>query len=935
MITNRRTFIKTSLLTASTIASGISLTKCTDKKQATSKSTERLFGFFKSPPDNTRPFFRWWWNGNYLKKAEITRELKLMKNAGFGGVEINPIRMPESVKHPAVEPLTWLSRDWMEMVLHTSAVSRQLGMTVDLIVGTGWPFGGEFLSPDETIQGIRERIIELEGPGPSKIELPRFEDGKNSRIEQVKLFPASASNLNEAVDLTGRAKDQKSITINLNKGKYKLYILTWHNTFRTVQFGAKGGAGPVLNHFDKSAVEHYLNHISDHLNRYLPGGMGAHIRAMFCDSIELEGANWTGDLPEVFIERKGYDIRPYLPLLLDKHPDMSPDFKKELRRVRYDHRQLLAELLTERFILPFHEWCHKNGTLSRYQAYGYPSIYTDLLDGYLIPDIPEGDQWLFNDGWQPYTDIDRIRYAIFNKYASSGGHIRSRKVISSEAMTNTSGVFEASLEYIKQATDIDFCSGINHLVLHGFNYSPPEAGFPGWIRFGTYFSEHNTWWPYVKNWSDYAGRLSYVFQEAQPISHIALLGPVADIWSDYGFDRDPFLLNPWYLHALWQAFSHMGILSDYISEHVLQGAETDGNRIIIGEGQYQAVILCDVKTMAPETAARIRELTEKGAKIIALGEMPTLASGFADAARRDETVRRETELARKNGLIRLNAPAVKEQASPTSLLLWVKELAKKENIRAGVIIDPVKPDLFYNQFRYKQSDLYFFSNTSRDNHLKFTVTFPDAGKQPWLWDAEKGTRRALKVDRKGRMTLNLSPLTAHLIVLDDKKSETFPGEPSPQENLKRIAIRPENGWHLTLIPVEGEPFEAQLTELKDLSRIKKFEDFAGTIEYTAGFITDDPTAVYLDPGIVKETAEININGQPAGLRWWGRNPVKIEGLLKKGRNKITIKVTTLLFNLMRSRKKDPVVMFWIRRSRTKSPLPAGLIGPVMLLYNKN
>ncbi|MGR3302486.1 MAG: glycosyl hydrolase, partial [Candidatus Scalindua sp.] len=68
---------------------------------------------------------------------------------------------------------------------------------------------------------------------------------------------------------------------------------------------------------------------------------------------------------------------------------------------------------------------------------------------------------------------------------------------------NTEGAFRTSLETVKQSDDMNFITGINHSVLHGYNYSPPEAGFPGWIRYGAYFSEHNTWWKYFRNWAEY------------------------------------------------------------------------------------------------------------------------------------------------------------------------------------------------------------------------------------------------------------------------------------------------------------------------------------------------------------------------------------------------------------------------------------------------
>jgi len=88
-------------------------------------------------------------------------------------------------------------------------------------------------------------------------------------------------------------------------------------------------------------------------------------------------------------------------------------------------------------------------------------------------------------------------------------------------MTNTRGVFKATLSMIKKNDDFNFITGVNHSVLHGFNYSPPEAGFPGWLRYGAYFSEQNTWWPYFRKWADYNARLSSVFQHSDAVTEVS------------------------------------------------------------------------------------------------------------------------------------------------------------------------------------------------------------------------------------------------------------------------------------------------------------------------------------------------------------------------------------------------------------------------------
>ena len=81
--------------------------------------------------------------------------------------------------------------------------------------------------------------------------------------------------------------------------------------------GAAGAAGPVLNHYSKPATEKYLDRVSGYISGKI-GNMGDYIRAMFCDSMELEGANWNDDLPSEFEKRRGYSLLPYLPFILKK-----------------------------------------------------------------------------------------------------------------------------------------------------------------------------------------------------------------------------------------------------------------------------------------------------------------------------------------------------------------------------------------------------------------------------------------------------------------------------------------------------------------------------------------------------------------------------------------------------------------------------------------
>jgi hypothetical protein len=67
--------------------------------------------------------------------------------------------------------------------------------------------------------------------------------------------------------------------------------------------------------------------------------------AIFCDSLEVFGSDWTGDLLEQFRQRRGYDLRPYLPALAT---DIAPNTKA----IRHDWGKTLTEMLEDRFLTP-------------------------------------------------------------------------------------------------------------------------------------------------------------------------------------------------------------------------------------------------------------------------------------------------------------------------------------------------------------------------------------------------------------------------------------------------------------------------------------------------------------------------------------------------------------------------------------------------------
>ena len=93
-----------------------------------------------------KPWTRWWWPGSAVDAERLTRELEDIAAAGFGGVEITPIY---GAKGAESRFIPFLSPAYVEMLAHASATAKRLGLGVDMATGTGWPFGGPWVTAQD------------------------------------------------------------------------------------------------------------------------------------------------------------------------------------------------------------------------------------------------------------------------------------------------------------------------------------------------------------------------------------------------------------------------------------------------------------------------------------------------------------------------------------------------------------------------------------------------------------------------------------------------------------------------------------------------------------------------------------------------------------------------------------------------------------------
>ena len=320
----------------------------------------------------TRPWTRWWWLGSALDAATITRELEALRDAGFGGVELTPIYGARGHESRFVP---YLSDAWLQLLHHTLREARRLGLGVDMATGTGWPFGGPWVSEADAAHGflfqrwqlaqgqqladavrlqqaplvraLGNQIYEVRETAPRRAAghdhagpaapasghaalqisdlVEPVEANPNLQalaLEQVRypkdvpLLAVVARNRGGAVlDLTNRVTADRRLDWTAPDGDWTIDAVFLGSHGKLVERAAPGGEGNVIDHFSRDAIRRYL----ERFDRAFSGRPPAGLRAFFNDSYEVDDATGQADATpsifEAFLQRRGYDLREHVPAL--------------------------------------------------------------------------------------------------------------------------------------------------------------------------------------------------------------------------------------------------------------------------------------------------------------------------------------------------------------------------------------------------------------------------------------------------------------------------------------------------------------------------------------------------------------------------------------------------------------------------------------------
>ena len=797
----------------------------------------------------TKAGARWWWLGSAVTEEGLTWQMEQMASHGIGTLEITPLY---GVQGNDANNISFLSPEWMKMLEYTINEGKRLGIQIDMNLGTGWPFG----SPETPITEAACKLVVVDSLVDSKL-------AKTIQLPAPKKEQPFARLIIQ--------RDFKSKT----KGKRRVIALYESRTRQMVKRAAPGGEGYVIDHFDSTAVAHYLSRFDRAFKQ-----SGAPIPATFFnDSYEVFGADWTPTLLSEFKARRGYRLE-----------DKLQEFVDGEAQVTSDYRETLSDLLLKNFTEQWVKWSHEHGVKVRNQAHGSPA---NLIDIYAAVDIPEIEGFGLSDfgiqGLRTDPGMTRKNFSDLSmlKYASSAAHVTGKPLVSSETFTWLTEHFRTSLSQMKPDLDLMFCSGVNRMLFHGTCYSPKDDPWPGWKFYASVdMSPTNSIWRDAPMLMSYIDFCQQRLQEGEPDNDFLVLLPVRNMWRT-NLDKRLMLFEinsmekkaPEFIASILKIDS-LGYDCDYISEkYLLTTSFIDGKLQTAAGTRYAALILPPNCILSKKAQQHLEKLKREGAHIIYNIEAQELAK-YA----KPEELRTELHFKMIRRKVGDGYRYFVSNLTPQSLGMREVRLAS-----TGAIVS----------ISLRSGESCFIDATPDG---KNTITKPVAALQPSntqcsMFNVQCSMIKDLSEQKWSLSFIESQPAIAEEITINGLKT----WESLPNDSLKELM---GTGVYETTFSLSAHDVES------------------GTYQ--------------IDLGDVRESARVYINGTYVGCAWCVPFTLDFDNLLHEGENTIRIEVTNLPANRIAAydrrgvkwRKFNEINVVDINYKRTTygewAPVPSGL-----------
>lgn len=879
---------------------------------------EQLRQGFKNPPQQAMPKTYWWWLNGNVDTLRLKDELRAMKQAGIAGVDIFDIGVPPynnpngmiKAGPPFMGPA---SLDAIVMVIREAT---RLNIDVGLNLASSWNAGGSWITPQHAAKSIYQSKITVEGTGGQQTitlpfpEIPKTDakgkplliefraDGKPVFQQEIAVLALPVREGKNPVDtaqiqvLSARFDAKTSVlTWNVPAGKWAIHRYVCSNSGEPLKLPSPNSVGPIIDHFDSTATRVHFQYFIDKLKPRLGDFSKTTLKNLYLASYEATGFVWTPTLPRAFRLINGCAIDKFLPALFDKtllNPAQRTDFQQAYNRT-------LSELMINNHYRKAKEICNQHGLKITSEAGGpgppLHNVPVETLKALGALDVPRGEFW---NRYQ-YIAPDSVDIMWLVKEIAAAAHIYKRPIIEEEAFTSFHHWQEGPFD-LKPIADRAFAEGMNRVVIHGFSHNPAGMGYPGIVYgAGTHTNDRVTWWPKVRPFMEYLGRMSHILQQTDF---------VADVVYYYGDNVPNFVAPKNTRFRVGPGYDYEIINTDILLHDL---TVKDGQLALSNGARFRVLAFDSGDKLPPAVLEKLRQLQQQGAVIS--------GKPFSD----------DTPLA----------------------------LLKKQAVGPDFSYTGSSARFDYVHYRQPDTDVYLVTNTEAE-WASGRFSFRQTGKVPELWNPVDGTVTPISgYAQEGKqlsLTLTLPPYGAYWVVFKKGKQLVNRNDPERVKTMETVQLI-AGPWQLRFPKGWGAPESSMFPQLMSWTESEqagiKYFSGTGTYEktffFTASSGRNRHERVYLDLGKLSEIADVWLNDKHLGITWAEPYRFDITDVIRKGDNTLRIEVTNAWSNritgdaLTGEKFTSTNISIGYRGTPWKQvPLiESGLLGPVTIKTIKN
>lgn len=349
--------------------------------------------------------------------------------------------------------------------------------------------------------------------------------------------------------------------------------------------------GYVIDHLSRKNYQPYF----DRLLKAFPRPNTKLSTAYFIDSWEVETEKlWCDGFDKDFSKKSGYDILPYMDSMY------APRNGKYL----YDYMSLISDKVLK-FYCDYDSTLNSVGILSRGQVSGAPC---DLISGYSLLDIPEGESMLFEPE--------------FNSIPASAALLSGKNIVSAETFTCLYGwprdyIRLEQTADLKLVADALFANGINRIIWHGKAHNPKGQDTVNFYA-TTHLGDNGNLAPELNSFNRYLETVSGYMQKGKTYSDIAVYLPTEDRWTADVMPKEKQFIWAWgYYEMRYVYFPDEldGYNPTWINREFLEKAQFDHGLLKVGDAEFKALYIKS-EYLEYKALMKISELAAKGLKII-------------------------------------------------------------------------------------------------------------------------------------------------------------------------------------------------------------------------------------------------------------------------------------------------------------------------------